>query len=146
MMPLGALLVIFGWYGAAHTTLPWEEIPYLISGGLFGLVLVVLGAGFYFGYWLTRMVSGERQLLDVLVRIHDRLEAVEGRALTGVAAGDGASVADDGRQLVATRTGSLFHRPDCQVVAGRPPQELRAVSLPAPGRSPCKLCSPLDGA
>ena len=32
LMPLGVLLVIAGWYGAAHTTRLFEEIPYLLFG------------------------------------------------------------------------------------------------------------------
>ena len=44
LMPLGAVLVLLGWYGAAHTTRLFEEVPYLISGGIFGFVLVVVGA------------------------------------------------------------------------------------------------------
>ncbi|HMC53307.1 MAG TPA: hypothetical protein VKI64_11150, partial [Acidimicrobiales bacterium] len=73
MIPLGAVLIIAGWYGAAHTTLPWEQTPYVISGGLLGLALVVAGSAFYFGYWLTRLVGGERDLLEVLNRIEERL-------------------------------------------------------------------------
>ena len=46
--------------------------------------------------------------------------------------------------VVATKTGSMFHRPECPVVAGRPDDELRKVELPAAGMSPCKLCSPLE--
>src|SRR5207302_10891483 len=30
MIPLGAVLIIAGWYGSAHTTLPWEPTPYII--------------------------------------------------------------------------------------------------------------------
>ena len=134
LLPLGALLVIAGWYGAAHTTRLFEEVPYLISGGLFGLTLVIIGAAFYFGYWLTRMVSGERQMLDVLLRIEERLDQAAGPA-------GAAPVARVGG-LVATRTGSMFHRPDCPVVADRPASELRAVRLPAEGLSACRICAP----
>ena len=40
---LGFALMGFGWYGASHTAREIEQIPYLISGGLLGLGLVVLG-------------------------------------------------------------------------------------------------------
>ena len=50
----------------------------------------------------------------------------------------------NGTSFVATKTGSMFHRPECPVVAGRPDDELRKVELPAAGMSPCKLCSPLE--
>jgi hypothetical protein len=143
MIPLGAVLILAGWYGAAHTTLPWEQTPYVISGGLLGLALVVAGASFYFGYWLTRLVGGERELLAVLSRIEERLGAAEGQR-PAVPAGARGVVSGAGATLVATRSGSLFHRPECQVVAGRSPKELRAVDVSAPGMSACKLCAPLD--
>lgn len=150
LLPLGAVLVLAGWYGAAHTTRLFEEVPYLISGGLFGLVLVVIGAAFYFGYWLTRLVSGDRQTLEVLLRIEERLYSmpgIGGAAETSTGAGPGGTAAvargaAAGITLVATKTGTMYHRSDCLVVADRAPDELRAVLLPAPGLSPCKLCSP----
>jgi len=144
MIPLGAVLIIAGWYGSAHTTLPWEQTPYIISGGLLGLALVVAGASFYFGYWLTRLVGGERELLDVLTRIEARLQAAEADRPPTTTAGGRAVVTGATGSLVATRSGSLFHRPDCQVVAGRSPKELRTVDVSAPGMSACKLCAPLD--
>jgi hypothetical protein len=144
MIPMGALLIIAGWYGSAHTTLPWEQTPYVISGGLLGLALVVAGASFYFGYWLTRLVGGERELLDVLTRIEARLQAAEADRPAATTTGGRAVVDGATASFVATRSGSLFHRPDCQVVAGRSPKELRAVDVSSPGMSACKLCAPLD--
>ena len=40
---LGFNFMIFGWIGAAGTVRQIEQIPYLISGGLIGLGLVILG-------------------------------------------------------------------------------------------------------
>lgn len=146
LMPLGVILVFIGWYGAAHTTRLFEEVPYLISGGLLGIVLSTIGAALYFGYWLTRIVAGERQMIEVLARMEARLDgaAAEGNG-TG-SSGTGAAVAASTAPgtFVATRTGSMFHRPDCPVVADRPQGELRSVKLPATSMSPCKLCAPLD--
>ncbi len=136
LMPLGVLLVIAGWFGAAHTTRLFEEIPYLISGGLLGIVLTTVGAALYFGYWLTRLVAGQREVLELLAGLQAR--AVEGAQNT-----EGAAASSVPGTLVATATGTMFHRPDCQVVAGRPAAELRTVRLPAPELSPCRLCTPL---
>jgi hypothetical protein len=130
LMPLGVLLVVAGWYGASHTTRLFEEIPYLISGGMLGIALACIGASLYFGYWLTRLVGHARELVDGLARIEHRLDAL---------APDAAAAES---RLVATREGALFHRPDCSVVSGRPASELRTVTATTPGLSPCKLCSP----
>ena len=39
----GFVAMVLGWVGAARTAREIEQIPYLISGGLIGLALVVLG-------------------------------------------------------------------------------------------------------
>ena len=44
LAPLGLLLVLLGWIGASRTPFVFEQVPYLISGGLLGLGLVFLGA------------------------------------------------------------------------------------------------------
>ena len=145
LMPLGVILVLIGWYGAAHTTRLFEEIPYLISGGLLGIVLATIGAALYFGYWLTRIVAGERQMIEVLARMEAKLDgaAAEGNG-AATSSSRVASASAPAGTFVATRTGTMFHRPDCPVVADRPRNELRTVKLPATNLSPCKLCSPLD--
>ena len=73
LMPLGMLLVIAGWYGTAHTTRLFEEIPYLVSGGLLGITLALIGAALYFGFWLTRLVTGQREVVDALTVIQQQL-------------------------------------------------------------------------
>jgi hypothetical protein len=148
LMPLGVVLVLVGWYGASHTTRLFEEIPYLISGGMLGIVLSAIGAALYFGYWLTRLVAGDRQIVEVLSRIEARLDASErdggGGTVGGARPGGAAGAAGAGATFVATRTGTMFHRPECPVVADRPEKELRRITLPVSGMAPCKLCAPLD--
>jgi hypothetical protein len=144
LMPLGVILVFIGWYGASHTTRLFEEIPYLISGGLLGIVLATIGAALYFGYWLTRIVAGERQMIEVLARMEAKLDGADADGNGAALPRAGAAAASPAGTFVATRTGTMFHRPDCAVVADRPQNELRTVKLPATSMSPCKLCAPLD--
>ena len=40
----GFAFMFLGWYGASHTARQIEQVPYLISGGLIGLGLVMVGA------------------------------------------------------------------------------------------------------
>jgi len=40
---VGFAAIVLGWVGASHTARQIEQIPYLISGGLLGVALVVLG-------------------------------------------------------------------------------------------------------
>jgi hypothetical protein len=40
---LGALALLLGWIGASSKAFPGDQIPYVISGGLFGLFMLGLG-------------------------------------------------------------------------------------------------------
>ena len=136
MMPLGVAFTLLGWYGAAHTTRLFEQVPYLVSGGILGLGLIVIGGACYFGYWVSRQVGNQREMLDTLVRIEERLSA-------GVAAptdnGD-AGGSRGGPPLYATKTGTMYHRADCPVVLNRPSSELRTVRAGEKGLTPCRIC------
>jgi hypothetical protein len=62
VLGFGALLL--GWLGAARTAREIEQIPYLISGGLVGLALVVLGGLLLVAtFWVAalRKVQGEAE-------------------------------------------------------------------------------------
>ena len=82
LMVVGVGLVALGWYGASGVSEVWKEIPYLISGGLGGLTVTVIGAALYL------RASLARQQRLVLVRLlqeqrtqTDRLvEALDGRS------------------------------------------------------------------
>ena len=43
LIGLGALALLIGWIGASDTAFPGDQIPYVISGGLFGIFLLGLG-------------------------------------------------------------------------------------------------------
>jgi hypothetical protein len=72
-MGLGIVSVVLGWYGASHSTYLFQQIPYVISGGILGASLVAGGGFLFFAAWLVRMMDeGRRQsarLLDVLSSI-----------------------------------------------------------------------------
>lgn len=75
LVPLGAALVLLGWYGTAHTTRVWQQIPYVVSGGLLGLGLMVVGALGYFAGWLTRLVEENRRHAREIVAAVERTAA-----------------------------------------------------------------------
>ena len=52
-LALGLALIVLGWYGTAQTSLAFEQTPYVVSGGILGLALVVAGAALYVCAWLT---------------------------------------------------------------------------------------------
>src|SRR4051812_44617459 len=138
LMPLGVLLILLGWAGASRTPFPFEQTPYLISGGLLGLGLVFAGGFVYFAYWQTVRIRESREQARDLTSALGRLEALlqVSEVATGTSAGTTA--------FVATTNGSIFHRQECTVVAGR--TDLRRVDPDRDGLAPCRICDPLaDG-
>lgn len=165
LLPFGVLLVLLGWYGAARTPNLFEQVPYLISGGLLGLAFVVSGGLLYFSSWVAKAAQEQRassaELLAALHEIRDELatrpapEVVlpdvvpaqpRSRRSPGKASPNGASAQDgasrgDAPLLVATATGRMLHRTGCAVVVNR--DDVHAVSPSTPGMQPCRLCDPL---
>ncbi len=43
----GVVSIWLGWWGASGTKYVYQEIPYLVSGGIFGLALVFAGAALF---------------------------------------------------------------------------------------------------
>jgi hypothetical protein len=142
LVPFGFLVIVLGWFGASHTGYVFDQIPYMISGGLLGLGLVLVGSFAYFAYWLTRMFHQQREQTDRTVAVLERLEARLADLPLASAGGGAASAGrNGGTQFVATATGTMFHLPDCSVVANRP--KLRKVRGDEAGMDPCRLCDPL---
>jgi hypothetical protein len=143
LMPLGFLLVILGWAGASHTPLLFEQIPYLISGGLLGVALVFAGGFVYFAYWMTLLVRESRTARVDLQASLSRLETLlaSGAMIGGSFEPPQVESANGHARYVATATGTMIHRPDCVAVANR--EGLRAVSPDTPGLTACGLCEPL---
>jgi hypothetical protein len=141
LLPLGLGVIVLGWYGASHSPYLFEQVPYLISGGLLGLGLVT-GAGLlYLGSWIARSANTQRaatrELALLLQDIRDEL------ALRPAASGSAESSPNGrGAKFVATARGSMWHRADCSAVAGR--ADLRTIAPDGEGLKPCGLCDPLS--
>jgi hypothetical protein len=160
LMPLGVVLVILGWSGASHTSNLYEQIPYAISGGMLGIGVLFTGGFCYFAYWMTQLVHATRregrETRAALERIEHLLAAAASApapAATSTAAATAPVTAEvpaviatgaasaDATPFVATSKGTMFHRPECTVVAGK--TGLRHVSGDEAGMTPCKICNPL---
>ena len=104
---LGLVAIAVGWYGSAQSTLEFEQTPYLISGGLLGVALVVTGGLVYFSYWLTVLVRDNRATAARTAAHQDRLEQL----LAGL-------VSAQVQQLVMTEHGTVAHRLGCPATHG----------------------------
>ncbi len=85
---LGVVLILVAWWNAAGTRYVADQMPMLISGGLFGLALIIVGLGLFLRFslarvlrfWLARLVAEQQVQTD---RIVDALAAVEAAARDG---------------------------------------------------------------
>lgn len=130
LLPLGLIVIGLGWYGTAHTPYAYDQMSYLVSS-IFGLGVTFAGGFLYFGSWLARIASeqkeAQRQLSDRLVLLAGSTAAV---ATNGTR--------DAGAVLVVAGGGTTVHRADCDLIAGR--DDLHPADADAGDLTPCRLC------
>ena len=93
----GALALLFGWLGISDAVLPSEQLPYLLSGGLFGVFLLGLGATL----WLSADLRDEWRKLDHLEELVRGQPDVDGDQIAdtnGVSADGDLASANGGRR------------------------------------------------
>jgi hypothetical protein len=134
LMPLGLVAILIGWYGTAHAKYAYDQTTYLVSGGLLGIGLIMLGGFLYFGSWLVRMTADQRAAAQQLADTLQTLTAI-------LAQPSPASDTVDGSAPVLAGDGRTVHRRDCPLIAHR-----TDLHEPAPGAAdlvPCRVCRPL---
>lgn len=141
LMPLGLIAIFLGWYGVAHTKYQYDQLPYVVSGGLLGLALVLLGGFLYFGAWVARLGTEQRdstqRLADAMVQLTDLVARQQaGGAHTGVLPVDDAA----GVELVLAGNGSTVHRRDCPLINHR--DDLHPLTGGETDLGTCRVCRP----
>ncbi|MCU1671898.1 MAG: hypothetical protein JWN77_11 [Frankiales bacterium] len=131
---IGLIAIGVGWNGAAGQLTLLGQIPYILSGGLIGLSLVVLGAAML-------VVQGAR---EDRARLEAKLDLMTDALLVSGTGTTSAPAPQDVSGLVIAGTAS-YHVPGCRLVDGREetsyltPAEARANDL-----KPCRVCAPED--
>lgn len=82
---LGVVAIIVGYLGASSGA-QLDQIPYLISGGVLGLGLIVIGGALfvrysmtrYMRFWLVRIIYEDRTQTDRIVEALERIEKASG--------------------------------------------------------------------
>lgn len=144
MFPLGLTALLLGWFGVASNGHVFLQLPYLISGGLLGVGLLVVGGMLYLASWVSRTSAAQRHQNDELLHAVRNLQRTMAASSVAAAHGDAASGANGAspEHFVATPRGSMFHRADCAVVTGR--EDVRTVEPEdADAMKPCGMCDPL---
>jgi len=124
---IGFVAIFLGWNGAAGKALGSAQFPFLISGGISGLAIIVIGAAML-------VVQNARE-------DRARLEAALER-LTSAVERQAAPAAGVNGTLVLAGTTS-YHRLDCDLPAAR--EEAHLVPLEEAvtrGIDPCRVCRP----
>jgi hypothetical protein len=129
---IGFVALFLGWNGAASKNVIMAQFPFLISGGLAGVAIVVIGAAML----IVQNAREDRARLEATL---ERLvTAVEHSA--GGAAPRRASVSDGSMVLAGLAS---YHRLDCALPAAR--EEAHLLPLDdaiARGIEPCRVCRP----
>ncbi|MGH9026408.1 MAG: hypothetical protein ACRDWD_09895 [Acidimicrobiia bacterium] len=135
----GLFLIFLGWNGAASYDREPAQLPYVVSGGIGGLALVVIGASLL----IVQSQRADRtafqaSIEDLRTTIERAGGVVESERLSTAAAATSAEAAGE---VVAGPTS--YHRPDCRLVAGQ--RGVAAMTLSAAisrGLDACRICAP----
>ncbi|HEY6474006.1 MAG TPA: hypothetical protein VIY26_14025 [Acidimicrobiales bacterium] len=162
LIPLGVVLILLGWYGAAHARVVQQQIPYMVSGSFIGLGCMIVGGLLFFGHWLYRIYDQADLQHEETQRVLETIAAallaqrgggagVAGGLSTGTDAGaagvSGMAAAGQAAPTTfyATAAGTVYHRADCAVIAHHP-DDLRVLGPEGvAGLRPCQICSPGPG-
>jgi hypothetical protein len=139
LLPCGLLVIGLGWYGAAHTPYLYDQMSYLVSGGLLGLGLTFTGGFLYFGAWLARIAADQREsarrMSDTLLVLADVVSRMEGGTSQRRGRADAAEIP------VVAGEGTTVHRRDCSLIAHR--SDLRVLQGTEEDLSTCRICRPV---
>ena len=133
LLGAGVVFVILGWYGAAHTNILTEQIPYLISGGLLGLGLIIVAGVMASGVAQERSVDElRRELARTLAAMNS------GVPDRGVRLED---ISPNGHHVYVVPGGRSYHVAGCPMLEGKEGvKELQPAQAVSSGYAACKLC------
>jgi hypothetical protein len=130
----GLALIFLGWNGAASYDRAESQLPYVISGGVGGLALVVVGVG------LLIVQAQRANRASTEANIAELREAVDRLAQAGTSAPRVSGGAGD---VIVVASPSSYHRAGCHLIEGR--TGLTPIPLPdaeARGLEACRICEP----
>jgi hypothetical protein len=142
LLAISALFILFGWIGVSGTPVVAKQIPYVVSGGIFGVFLAVFGA-YFLGTEELRKDSGRLDRLErMVVELHQALLSREDAPTPPPHAVENAAPAN-GQAYVSLTGSDLYHRPECSMVASKANSAMLAPSTIRKRQlTPCPLCEP----
>ena len=132
---IGMVVIGVAYNSVASQTSLLAQMPYLVSGGLIGLSLVVLGAAVL----VVNSAREDRAMLEA--KLDELTDAIVNGGGIGTRTVPGA-LPSDVSGLVIAGTAS-FHAPDCRLVDGREETHLlTAEEALQSGLKACRVCQP----
>ncbi|MFF2953816.1 hypothetical protein ACFVVU_21050 [Kitasatospora sp. NPDC057965] len=144
LVAVGAVLCVLGWYGVSGERFVEEQVPYLASATVPGAALIVAGAVLVAVRPPGRGRPGPPSppLSGAPTATDRRIEHLYALLVDPARPGDDAPAAATGAPL-AVPGGTLYHRPDCPLVAGKAAAApVDASTVRERGLTPCPLCDP----
>ena len=131
----GFIVVGIAWNGAASKNLIQSQFPYLLSGGVMGLALVILGGTL----WMLSTIRGERQVLTD--KVDEMIQLLARNLLRTAPATESKAFAGSDDQVVATK--DAYHLEGCRILEGKTNLvPLTVAQAIAEGLSACRVCDP----
>lgn len=143
----GILLVLLGYLGVSGEAIVEKQIPYLLSGGIGGVLACVVGA-YFLGTEELRKDSGrldrlERMVEELHLALLARPDAPAPAATSGANGARGHARLVARPELVAVAGGSTFHRTGCPLADGKDTTRLTPEAIADGALSACPLCAPV---
>lgn len=144
LLGLAAIFILVGWIGVSGTPIVAKQIPYVVSGGIAGVLLAIAGA-YFLATEELRKDSGRLDRLERMVQdLHQTLLAMsDAPKRQDPADGSERSQHSNGAGYVALAGSDTYHRPDCAMVAAKQSSSVLAPSVIRRRQmTPCSLCEP----
>ena len=131
MVTIGFGLMFVAWNGAAGLDYVQGQLPFLLSGTMPGLALVLTGLTLALVHEIR---TSKADLIEHLATLAPAERASEGPARQPAAVPDGDAV---------VATAATFHSPTCRVVDGRTDlTPMAPATATERGLAPCRICDP----
>jgi hypothetical protein len=133
----GFVVLVVGWWKISKESIVALQIPYLVSGGIGGALLLGIGGVLLLAHDL-RLDNRRLEAIEAAIDdLRDVLLVEAGRAADAAPATATATTAGNG--FVQVAGGVRYHRSDCRAVAGKDVTSLAEADLA--GLQPCRLCA-----